>query len=156
VRMSNEGISFLEYEEGKKLKVYKDSSGYPTIGIGHKLTKPEIKTGKIFIIDSLVDYSNGITEQECHNLLRQDIRTAENSINESVSVLIDQEQFDALVSLVFNIGTTAFETSTLLKKINSNNFIDTPNEFRRWHFSKSKHVQALADRREREIELFLS
>jgi len=77
-------------------------------------------------------------------------------VKDLVKVNLTQSQFDALVSFVFNGGRENFRTSTLLKLINGEKFDQVPAEFRKWVYSKGKHMQGLVNRREAEIKLFTS
>ena len=66
-----------------------------------------------------------------------------------------QNQFDALVSFVFNMGVGAFSTSTMLKFINANHFPLAAGQFDRWVYAKGKKLEGLVKRRKEEKELFL-
>lgn len=145
------GRKLLEDVEGLSLTVYQDSGGEPTIGIGHLITVVERQLGKIMINDEAVDYSLGLTEQECFDLLEQDVSLAEEIINRLVLVSLNQNQFNALVSFVFNIGENQFKTSTLLKMLNNNLHNYVPEQMRRWNKDNGKVVQGLINRREKEI-----
>jgi len=83
--------------------------------------------------------------------LSQDLNWFENEINYRVKN-INQNQFDALVSFVFNIGGHAFRESTLLKKLNAGEYDQVPDQLRRWIYSGGKVVKGLINRREKEIE----
>ena len=88
-------------------------------------------------------------------LLNKDVLWAENAINEQ-HLNLNQNQFDALVSFVFNVGATAFSHSTLLKKLKSRDFDAAADEFLRWNKAGGKVLRGLTTRREAERELFLS
>lgn len=105
MKTSQAGIDAIKGEEQLRLKAYADSKGIMTIGYGHVILPNETFTV--------------ITEQEAEGLLRQDLATAENCINANVNVAISQNQFDALVSFVFNAGCNAFKKSTLLAEVNN-------------------------------------
>lgn len=104
MKISEKGIEFIIKEEGEVLTAYICPAGVWTIGVGH--------TGK--------DVNPGmkISKEQSRELLKSDLVRFENSVNRSVKVNLAQNKFDALVSFAFNVGTGAFETSTLLKKIN--------------------------------------
>jgi lysozyme len=70
-------------------------------------------------------------------------------------VEVNQNQFDAMVSLAYNIGVGAFSNSTLLKRVNAKDFIGAGNEFLKWDKSGGKPLLGLTRRRQREKELFL-
>lgn len=117
MKTSNKGIELIKQFEGLRLKAYRDSGGKWTIGYGHT---GGVKSGDV------------ITAQQANDFLIQDIKTAENAIN-GLNLNLTQNQFDALVSFVFNVGTGNFGTSTLRKKLLKNP--DDPtirDEFNRW------------------------
>lgn len=109
MKVSDNSLKFIMQEEGFKTKAYKDVVGLFTIGVGHLIRKDEeyLKT-------------KTLTEQEVLDLLKQDILTAENAINTLVKKTLNQNQFDALASLIFNIGDGAWRKSSLLVKLNIN------------------------------------
>jgi len=87
--ISQKGIDLIKKFEGLRLKAYKDSGGIYTIGYGH--TGEEAQPGNI------------ITYKEAEILLRKDLQYAIDSIN-SINIELTQNQFDALCSLVYNMG----------------------------------------------------
>lgn len=104
MRLSDNGLKLLEQREGKRNKAYKDSKGIWTIGVGH--TGPNVYEGLAW------------TDQQIDDACRNDVKTAEDAINNFVHVPLTQNQFDALVSFVFNIGTGAFKKSSMLQVLN--------------------------------------
>jgi len=158
--ISENGLRFLEKVESKENHVYPDSGGEPTIGIGHLLTNSERKSGKIAIKEGstgsveYVKYSNGLTDRQVYFLLRSDLIEVESIINKSVKVSLTQNQYDALVAFVYNIGNQGFIASTLLKKLNAGLLADVPTQLRRWVKDNGKTVQGLINRREYEIQLW--
>jgi lysozyme len=104
MRISQQGLDLIKQHESFSPTVYICPAGRPTIGYGHCVLPHEK-----FIV---------ITEQEGDDLLRKDVAFAEECINKAVKVPITQNQFDALVSLVFNIGSGAFLKSSLLRQLN--------------------------------------
>ncbi len=109
MHMSPHGRELLEEWEGVRLKAYKDSAGLLTIGVGHLLTKSELSSGKININGESVKYVNGLTAEQADELLEQDVKPAETTVNNNVKVELNQHQFDALVSFTFNVGGGAFK-----------------------------------------------
>jgi lysozyme len=154
MQMSQHGLELLEQWEGFELEVYNDSAGLPTIGVGHLLTKSELSSGKISIKGVAVAYGNGLTNQQVTDLLSQDVKPAEQSVNNGVKVSLNQNQFDALVSFTFNVGGGAFSSSTLLKVLNQGQYDQVPDQLRRWTKSGGRTVQGLVNRRENEIKLW--
>jgi len=158
MKISFEGLEFLEKEEGCILHVYKDQAGLPTIGIGHLLRKSELDRGGIFLGGKLVSFKDGISREVAMDLLAQDLEEREKVLNSLIKVQVDQEQFDALLSFMFNIGNFGFESSTLLKELNAMHYSNIPAEMRKWNkITKGgrKVVEpGLKSRREREARLF--
>ena len=106
MKISENGLSFILREEGERLMAYADVIGVWTIGVGHTGTVDGIPITK----------GMTITAEKSRVLLIADVAKFEAAINRLVKVPLKQHQFDALVSLVFNIGETNFARSTLLKK----------------------------------------
>jgi len=154
MQMSQHGLDLIKQWEGFELKVYKDSAGFPTIGVGHLLTKSELTSGKIVINGVPVQYAGGLTNQQVLDLLSQDVSPAAQTVTNSVKVTLDQNQFDALTSFTFNVGGGAFTGSTLLKLLNQSQYDQVPAQLRRWNKSNGQVVQGLINRRENEIKLW--
>ena len=110
-----------------------------TIGWGH--TKGEISSKTV------------ITVEQAEEFLRQDLDVAEKVVNSKVTVPLNQNQFDALVSFVFNIGKLG---PTMLKKLNSLDYVGAAREFQRWTFFHGYALPGLEARRQKEMEVFLS
>lgn len=147
--MSEKGKKLLAQWEGLRTEIYLDSGGLPTIGIGHLLTEREIELGI---------FKNGITREEAFTLLEHDLIIAESTVDTYVDVELNQNQFDALVSFVFNLGENAFRRSTLLALLNQGQYDHVPTQLRRWNKVKVdgelKVSQGLINRREKEIALW--
>lgn len=154
MRVGQSGKNLFKEWEGLATHVYLDSGGQPTIGIGHLLTTAERNSGTILIQGQTVNYQNGLTDQQCWDLLEQDLAVAEKAVNEAVKVPLNQNQFDALVSFVFNVGAGAFRGSTLLKLLNQGQYDQVPEQLKRWVKDNGKVVQGLVNRREQEIVLW--
>ena len=105
MNISQKGIDLIKSFEGLKLVSYVDAVGVLTIGYGH--------TG------SNVYVNHVITEKEAEDLLRRDLFAFELSVSKLISIPLDQEQFDALVSFTFNCGASALQESTLRKRLNN-------------------------------------
>lgn len=153
-QISNAGVELIKKLEGCSLFVYEDQGGYPTIGIGHLLTRTENLTGKICIKGEPVYYQRGLTELQCIDLLKQDLAVPVDTVNKAVLVPMNQNQFDALVSFVFNIGCGNFRRSTLLRVLNSGRFEKVPEQMRLWAYVKENVSKGLQRRREAEIRLW--
>lgn len=134
------GRAFLQKQEGTRTTAYLDSAGVPTICTG--------STKRVFI-------GQHATLQECEERLQEDTKDAGRAIHRLVHVRLSQEQYDALLSLVFNIGEGAFARSTLLKKLNTEDYAGAAAEFDRWVYAGGKKLSGLQKRRDAEQELFL-
>lgn len=141
-RISVSGLDHIKRFEGLRLNVYKDVAGYPTIGYGHL-----IKPGERY---------RSITEEQAEALLRDDVRFAENAVNRAVEVPLTQSQFDALVSFVYNVGAGAFNNSTLLRKLNAEDYNGATAELERWNKAGGIVISGLTNRREAEQQLMWS
>jgi lysozyme len=143
MKTSQAGIDLIKKWEGMSLTVYKDAVGLPTVGYGHLL-----KPGEVF---------GTLTSAGAETLLRGDLQATEKVINQSVLYALEQHQFDAVVSLVFNIGAGAFKKSTLLKKLNeTKNRHKAATEFGRWILAGDKVLDGLIKRRAEEALMFNS
>ena len=154
MQISENGIEKLIEWEGFKRHVYKDSAGLPTIGVGHLLTQDELRSGKITIRGIDTRYANGLSDDQVEDLFKQDLASREQLVRTLVQVPLNQNQFDVLVSFVFNIGRGAFQKSTLLKRLNSGRYEEVPAQLRRWVYSGGELVNGLINRRENEIALW--
>jgi len=154
MQMSEHGLELLKQWEGFKNKLYYDSAGLPTIGVGHLLTKSELSSGKIIINGVPVKYDGGLSDQQVLDLLSQDVNPAAQVVTNKVTVGLNQNQFDALTSFTFNVGGAAFTGSTLLKLLNQGQYDEVPGQLRRWNKAGGKVVQGLINRRENEIKLW--
>jgi lysozyme len=140
--MKIKNISLIKKHEGLRLEAYLPTpNDVWTIGYGHTHTTKQ---------------GQKITEAQAETLLRKDIAWAEEAVNESVVVPLTQNQFDALVSFVFNVGAGAFGSSTLLRLLNSKDYEGAANQFLRWNKQKGVALKGLTKRREEERKLFLS
>lgn len=154
MQVGDSGKQLFKEWEGLEKNEYLDSGGAPTIGIGHLMTRSERMSGKLIIKGVPLVYRKGLTIQQCWDLLDQDLNPAENTINTTVKVKLNQNQFDALVSFAFNVGDTAFRNSTLLKLLNAGSYDQIPAQLRRWVRDNGKIVKGLVNRREKEIVLW--
>jgi lysozyme len=154
VEVDQDFLVFLKRSEGVKPNVYPDSNGVPTIGIGHKLTTSERRSGKIIIGNVPVRYSQGLDTGLVHALCRQDTKIASDCINRLVKVPLTQNQFNVLVSFTFNEGTEAFRGSTLLKMLNNGLYEEVPGQLTRWVYDDGEVIDGLIRRRKNEINLW--
>lgn len=142
MKTADPGINLIKTFEGFRTESYLCPAGVWTIGYGH--TGPEVKAGI------------RMTEAEGQAVLKKDLKRFEKIIEDNVKIELNQNQFDALVSFVFNIGGGAFKDSTLLKRLNSK---EDPNrvareEMPRWNKGGGRVLEGLKRRRDAEVELF--
>ena len=100
------------------------------------------------------DFRQGITEAEVENLLRQDVATAERAVLRLIHVPLTDEQFDALVSFTYNLGSGALQRSTLRRVINRHHHADVPRQLRRWVYAGGRKLKGLVRRREAEARCY--
>jgi RHS repeat-associated protein len=146
--LSARGYAFLKQEEGFRSKLYHDSAGHCTIGYGTL-----VHQGACTAAD-YAKYPKGISKADAEVLLQARVAQFEAKINASLKVLLNQNQFDALVSFVYNIGPgkKGYGGSTLLKYLNQGYMNTVPLELRRWKYADGK--PKLLPRRNREGTLF--
>ena len=137
--MKTQNADIIKHHEGLVLHAYLCPAGVPTIGYGH--------TGGVSMGDV-------ITEKKADELLKKDLRSAEYAVNKYVNVDLNQNQFDALVSFVFNLGAGNFKSSTLLRKLNFSDYDGAASEFKRWNKAGGRVLAGLTKRRLAEEKLF--
>ncbi len=163
MNMSIMGINWLKGKEDKVLDkqgnhiIYDDRTGKPvninkplpkgaTIGYGHL-----IKNGE--------DFRNGISEVKATELLCADIATAERAVQDNITVPLSQNQYDALVSLAYNIGAKNFADSTVVKYINNPKFHSSvyqnlESAWKAWNRSQGEISNGLINRRQCEWDMY--
>lgn len=137
---SDAGLCLTKQFEGLRLEAYKDCGGVWTIGYGH--TGRDVKPGRC------------VTPLEAEVLLRADLRDAIACVNRAVEVAIQQHQFDALVDFCYNVGRGNFERSSLLGKLNLEDFEGAAAHFGLWVNVEMKPVPGLVRRRAAEAAMF--
>lgn len=138
--LSVSGLSYIQQHEGLVLGVYLDPVGIPTVCYGH--------------MDQRLKVGTRFTKAQCSQFLYEDTKTAQQAVKDLVTSPLTQNQYDALVSLVFNIGRPAFSRSALLRKLNSGDYEGAAQEFPKWVYAKGKKLPGLVTRRNSEMELF--
>ena len=141
MKISLEGLSLIKKFEGCRLEAYYCSGGVLTIGYGHTCGVKETDT---------------ITQEEADKLLKGDILKFEQYVEDNVMVELDQSQFDALVAWTFNLGPGNLRESTMLTKLNNEDYESVPFERRRWNKAGGKTLDGLIRRRQAEALLFQS
>lgn len=137
------GIELIKKFEGCKLKAYQDVVGIWTIGYGSTFYENGFR----------VREGDEITLERADKLLSLVCLEFAHDIDDLIEVELNNDQFCAILSLVYNIGLGAFEKSTLLKKINDNDS-DAWLEFLKWNKAGGKVVNGLVTRRRAEVMLF--
>lgn len=141
MRTSQTGINLIKGFESLRCEAYRCPAGIWTIGYGHTAG---------------VRRGDRIDEQKAEQLLADDLRQFETVVNRECPD-VNQNQFDALVSFVFNIGTGNFLKSTLLKCVKANpQNVNIRYEFSRWNKAKGTVLAGLIRRRKAEADLYFS
>lgn len=138
------GIALIKEFEGLRLEAYDDGVGVITIGYG------------------AIKYPNGvrvkrgdkITLAQAEEYLKNDLKCAIETVNKVIKVPVTQNQFDAMVSLTYNIGATAFTSSTLARKLNNKDYKGAAEQFLVWNKAGGKVMNGLVRRRQAEKKLF--
>lgn len=141
--LSAAGLTALQGHEAVVQKVYLDTTGTPTVCMGH--------TGK-----DLPKVGTVVSKEMCDRLTRTDVLKYSRDVQELVKVPITQEQFDALVDFDLNTGRGNFASSTLLRKINMGQCIPAASEFAKWNKSKGVVLGGLVVRRHDEATAWLT
>lgn len=141
MKTGTKGIELIKNFEGLRLESYLDSVSILTIGFGHTRNVQKGAT---------------VTLDQAEILLKEDLRPCELLLN-TLMIPFTQNQFDACVSFIFNLGAGNFKNSTLLKKIKVNpNDPSIADEFRRWDKAGGKVLAGLTARRQQEVALYFS
>jgi lysozyme len=133
-------LDYITKEEGFRNKAYRDSKGLLTIGVGHL-----IKESEPHLVNAI------LTDEQVKELLKSDLKWCSEAVESSVRVPLTQKQFDALYSLCFNIGEGAFKKSTVVKRLNANDYKGAADAIEMWN-----KPAVLIPRRKREKALFLA
>lgn len=145
MKVSAAGVSLTKSAEGCALTAYPDpaSGGAPfTAGWGH--TGSDVKPGMT------------VTQAQADAWLEYDLARSAQIVNSLVHVHLNQNQFDALVDFVFNVGAGNFRSSTLLRLLNAGNFAAAADQFCRWTQAAGKTMPGLVKRRAAERALFVA
>jgi len=129
---SGTGMALTENAEGVRLTSYQDSGGIWTLGFGHTAGITE---------------GMNCTMEQAYEWLQEDTQSSADAVNRLVNIQLDQNEFDALVDFVYNLGVGSFSSSTMLKLINQGNLHDAALEFQKWDHCGGKVVQGLLNRR---------
>lgn len=136
-------IEIIKYFEGLRLTAYKDIVGTWTIGYGDTF---RVRPGLRITKDE--------AEWRLHARIESDFEPAVNAV--AGTVVTSQHQFDAMLSLAYNIGAAAFVSSTLAKKHRKQDYDGAAEEFPRWKLAGGKVIAGLVRRRRAEAALYLT
>ena len=139
MKTGSKGIDLIKHFEGCELEAYKCPAGVWTIGYGHIKGVKEGMT---------------ITEQQAEEMLKSELNEYEGYINNLVTTELNQNQFDAMVSWVYNLGGGNLKASTLLKVLNAGDYAGVPAQMMRWNKAGGKVLEGLTRRRQAEADLF--
>lgn len=139
MKISEEGIALIKKFEGCKLEAYLDAVDVPTIAYGR--TK-DVKIGDI------------CTQQQAEDWLEEELVEYAGYVEKAVTVPLEQNQFDALVSWTYNLGPSNLNRSTALKLLNMSEYDGVPAQLKRWNKAGGKVLDGLVRRREAEAEMF--
>lgn len=142
---SDVGLDLISGFEDTRFKAYDDGVGVWTIGTGTTVYPNGVK----------VKQGDTCTLEQAKTYFKHDLAKFEKTVNESVTVPLTQNQFDALVSLTYNIGSGAFKNSTLLTVLNKGDYQGASDQFLVWNKAGGKVMNGLVRRREAERALFL-
>lgn len=145
MRISENGIALIKMFEGLELDSYQDIAGVWTIGYGHTETAGP---------------DQHISEREAEELLRHDLDPRERAVQQLSNVPLNQNEFDALVSFVFNVGIGGFKGSTARRRLNRNDRVGAADALTWWNKAtvdgNLREVTGLTRRRAAEKALFLT
>ncbi len=139
MNIGTKGLDLIRFFEGLELNAYQCAAGVWTIGYGH--TK-DVQQGMT------------ISEARANEMLAEELNEYESYINGLVTVELNQDQFDAMVSWVYNLGVGNLKASTLLKVLNAGDYDGVPAQMMRWNKAGGKVLEGLTKRRQAEADLF--
>jgi lysozyme len=146
--LDNKGYLLITNHEGLRLKPYLCSAKIPTIGHGNTYY-PDGK--RVTLLDK------DITKQQAFDMFKEVANRFAKRVDTLVTSNLNQNQFNALVSFAYNVGTGNFSSSTLLKKVNRNpDDLTIKDEFLRWNKAGGKVLNGLTNRRNEEAILYFS
>jgi lysozyme len=147
-KLSKTGVRLIAGFEGFRSDLYNDAAGHCTIGYGHLVHHGSCDGSEPG------EFRKGVSRERALELLAEDAASAGSAVNDAVKVRLDQNQFDALTSFVFNVGAGAFRESTLLRLLNDGKYEDVPEQLNRWVKAGGRTLEGLVRRRAAEGQLF--
>ena len=146
MNINDAGLYIIKKYEGFSSSVYICPAGRPTIGYGSTWDR----TG-----DPVTPEHPDITIEDAERLLSQEVAHVEIALKRLVKVGITENMFSALASFVYNVGSGAFQRSTMRMKLNRKNYEGCVKEFPKWRMGGGKVLPGLVKRRKEEVSLFL-
>lgn len=138
-QINKAGLDLIKSFEGLRLKAYKDAVGIWTVGYGHTKTATP---------------GMAISEPEAEAMLRNDLAEAQGAVERLVKRPLNDNEYAALVSFVFNLGSGNLSRSTLLRKLNAGDRRGAADQFLVWNKAGGKVLAGLTRRRQAERALF--
>lgn len=129
---------------------FDDDYGFCTIGYGHLIAGKQSCSN----ITLPTEFANGLTDAQANSLLATDVQRISNLVKSKVTVNLYQHEFDALVSLAFNVEAAVGSESTLLRKLNAEDYEGAANEFKNWRMAGGVVAPGLVTRRSQETNIF--
>lgn len=156
MHISSEGLAWLKSVEGRSLVPYDDQTGKP---VGHWVAGATIGYGHLIRVEDWPRFCKGIDDAGAEACLHQDLAPFERAVCQGVRVPQQQHQFDALLALAYNIGTTAFLRSSVLKMVNDPGlriaaYPTLEHAWKAWSHSQGRANQGLANRRAAEWTMY--
>lgn len=153
--LKQNGLELIKHFEGWRAKAYNDPAGYCTIGYGHLIALRNCSPSIVADIRNLIPSFNGeLSPEQGEALLIRDSAFARKEVVRLTKVDLTDNEFDALVSFVFNVGSRNFKNSTLLKRLNADRKDLAAAQFGRWRYSNGIEYTGLIERRNCERTLF--
>ena len=144
MKTSDRGLALIREFEGCELEAYRDAVGVWTVGYGHTAAAGEPRPAP----------GMRITQEEAEAILRRDLGQYERAVAKATVVPLTQSQFDAMVSLCFNIGPAAFKRSSVCRFVNEGQPDRAADAFLMWNRAGGRELRGLTRRREAERALF--
>lgn len=144
--ISDNGLELIREFESFRAEAYLDTGNVPTIGYG------------------TIRYPNGVpvklgdrcTRSQAETYLANDTKAVDAFLDKYVTVAkLNQNQFDALASFIYNVGKSAFQASTMYKLLKAGDFKGAAGQFDVWIYDNKKMIEGLKNRRAKEKALFL-
>jgi GH24 family phage-related lysozyme (muramidase) len=146
MKTGKKGLDLIKSFEGYRLDAYQCPAKVWTIGYGH--------TGKVGLKSICKGMKISVTTAE--SLLKSDLKSFEKTVTNLVKVKLTQNQFDALVSFTYNVGSANLKASTLLRKLNDGDYSGAAEQFEKWNKVNGEVLSGLTRRRKDEKDLFCS